>query len=38
MTLLLDRDINSTTTTLARVSSFRQLVFMGDANGVIGYG
>jgi len=36
--LLLDRGVTTNVTTLNRVNHFRYLVFMGNANGVIGYG
>ena len=37
-TLLIDRDTTTQVTTLNRVNHFRTLVFMGNGNGVIGYG
>lgn len=37
-TLILDRDVTTQVTRLKRVNSFRQLIFMGNCNGVIGYG
>jgi small subunit ribosomal protein S5 len=36
--ILVDRDSNTLITRLNRINSFRQLVFMGNGNGVIGYG
>lgn len=38
LTLLIDNDVTTLTTKLNRVNHFRYLVFMGNANGVIGYG
>ncbi|CAD8109300.1 unnamed protein product [Paramecium primaurelia] len=37
-TVLIDRDTNTQVTTLQRINSFRQLIFIGNGNGVIGYG
>ncbi|CAD8062498.1 unnamed protein product [Paramecium sonneborni] len=37
-TILIDRDTNTQVTTLQRINSFRQLIFIGNANGVIGFG
>ncbi|CAD8155700.1 unnamed protein product [Paramecium octaurelia] len=36
--VLIDRDTNTQVTTLQRINSFRQLIFIGNGNGVIGYG
>lgn len=36
--LLLDKGVTTNVTTLNRVNHFRYLVFMGNMNGVIGYG
>ncbi len=38
MTLILSRGVTTNVTTLNRVNHFRYLVFMGNCNGVIGYG
>jgi len=38
MIVLLDQGVTTLTTTLRRINSFRYLIFMGNANGVIGYG
>ena len=38
MMIVLDRDTTTLVTTLLRVNHFRALVFMGNCNGVIGYG
>lgn len=38
ITLLIENDVTTLTTKLNRVNHFRYLVFMGNANGVIGYG
>jgi ribosomal protein S5 len=38
MILLIDRGVTTLTTTLKRVNHYRYLVFMGNCNGVIGYG
>lgn len=38
MILLIDRGVTSLTTTLNRVNHFRYIIFMGNSNGVIGYG
>jgi len=38
LTLILDRGVTTNVTTLNRVNHFRYLVFMGNCNGVIGYG
>ncbi|CAK76316.1 unnamed protein product (macronuclear) [Paramecium tetraurelia] len=36
--ILIDRDTNTQVTTLQRINSFRQVIFIGNGNGVIGYG
>jgi len=36
--IILKRGMTTKTTTLTRINSFRYLVFMGNCNGVIGYG
>lgn len=38
MTLIMERDSTTLVTKLNRVNHFRYLVFMGNCNGVIGYG
>jgi small subunit ribosomal protein S5 len=38
MILLLERDSTTLVTKLNRINHFRYLIFMGNANGVIGYG
>lgn len=36
--LILSKGVTTKTTTLERVNTFRYLVFMGNENGIIGYG
>lgn len=38
MIVLVERDITTLVTKLNRVNHYRYLVFMGNCNGVIGYG
>lgn len=38
MIVLLDRGVTTTVTTLQRINHFRYLVFMGNGNGIVGYG
>ncbi|KAL4497034.1 hypothetical protein ABPG72_002190 [Tetrahymena utriculariae] len=38
MIVLLDRDVTTQVTTLNRVNHFRYLIFMGNGNGLVGYG